>query len=151
MRLDLQNLLSDDQAVTTGTQLSTNTIDTLGGAYFTSDTLGNTPMNDIGRSPSAEIFCQVTTAFTGGTSVDFQLVQADDAALSVNLQVMQTTGPVAEALLVPGYQPRLALPTGFSKRYFGARYVTVGTHTTGKVKTGIIGRGEAQNAPGTFL
>jgi hypothetical protein len=55
MITDAQTKFSDAQAVTTGTQVSTNSYD-MGVA------------RDIGRGRDLRVYANVTTAFTGGTS-----------------------------------------------------------------------------------
>ncbi len=79
---------------------------------------------------------EVTTAAAGGTSMEFQYIVADDAALSVNVTQIGTTGPVAVAYLTPGARftcklnPRLG---SLSQRYLGMRCVNVGLNTAGAV------------------
>lgn len=126
MLLDKQNLLSDAQQVVgaAGNFLSTNTID-LRATGTTSQ--GAAVIADFGRGQDVQVLAQVVSAFAGGTSVEAQLVMADDAALTSNLTVLQSTGAIATASLVPGYQFRLAaVPHGITKRYLGLRYVTLG-------------------------
>ena len=152
MRLDLQNMLCDQQAVTTGTQVSTNSLDTLNGLSVLTDTLGNTPPNDPARSPEVEIFVQVTTTFAGGTSLQVNLIQSASSNLS-SPTVLQSTPVLVEATLVAGYNFRIAIPAalGISQQYLGLQFVTVGTHSAGKISAGIVGRGMIQNAPGTAV
>lgn len=138
MLLDKQNLFSDAQslAVAAGNTLSTNTIDL--GTVGTIP-LGLTVKRDIGAGEPLQVVVQVVTTFAGGTSCEFQLVHADNAALSSNLEVLQSSGAIAEASLVAGYQAKLtAFPTGTTKQYLGVRYVTLGTHTAGAVTAGVV-------------
>lgn len=139
MILDKQNLLSDAQslAVAAGSHLSTNTIDL--GASGTSPILGQLAARDVGQGEPLDLLVQVVTTATGGTSVQAQVVQADDAALSSNLEVLAESGVIPTAQLVAGYQFKVAfVPIGVTKRYLGVRYVTVGTHTAGAVTAGIV-------------
>lgn len=77
---------------------------------------------------------EVTTAFTGLTALEMQVVVADDAALSTNLTVIGTTGAIAVAALIVGARfacatnPRLASK---GQRYLGCRFVPTGTGTAG--------------------
>ena len=104
--------------------LSTNTVD-----------LGIT--RDLGAG-SDLVFgrFEITTAFTGGTSAEFQIITADDAALTTNIKVVGTTGAIAVALLTAS--ARLACqinPVIGSKgqRYIGGRTVNVGANTAGSI------------------
>lgn len=141
MLMDKENLVSDDQslAIAAGSVLSDYSIDL--GASAT-DSLGNTPTSDIGRYLDGHFIVQVTEAFTAGggaATLKVELVMADNAALDSNLVVLQDSGAISKATLVAGYQFRLALPVGVSKRYLGCRY-TVATNTmdTGKVTAGFV-------------
>lgn len=139
MLLDKQNLFSDKQtlAFAAGSVLSTNTIDL--GATGTVPGLGGSPISDPGRS-EVGLVATITEAVNNATSVKAELVMADNAALSSNLVVLQDTGAIAIASLVPGYQFRFSgLPPGINKRYLGMRYTNVGTTpTTGAVTAGIV-------------
>lgn len=113
-----QNVFSAGTSV-----LSTNTADLL-------------QARDIGEGSDLFGRFEVTTAFAGGTSIEMQIIAADDAALSTNVTVIGTTGaiPVASAGLGSRFacdiNPRLASK---GQRYVGARYVSVGTTTAGAV------------------
>lgn len=142
MLLDTQNLFSraQDLAVAVGNHLSDKSIDL--GATGSHPWHGS-PLSDPGRGLPIYVHAQVVEAFDsdgGAATVQAQLVQADDAALTSNLEVLAETPAVAEATLVPGYTFRLScLPAGISKRYLGLRYVVAGeTATAGKVTAGIV-------------
>lgn len=103
--------------------LSTNTVD-LGPL-----TIGGNQTGDLGAGEAMEIAFSILAAPTGGTSVQFQLIQADDTALSSNVQVLVQTDAIPIASLpintiVPLHWDRAAPYT--PKRYIGARYVLVG-------------------------
>lgn len=140
MMLDKETLVSNDQtlAVAASTVLSDYSID-LGAAptvYPNSDTLSMDP----GRTPKV-LLATITQAVTsaGASTTDFQLISADDAALTSNVTVLQTTGAIGKASLVAGYQVRLALPPGITQRYLGLQYVVaVATQTAGKITAGIV-------------
>ena len=112
------------QAVTT-TAVSTNTYDT------GPDLIGGNQPADLGRGGGLELAFAVTVAPTaaGAATVLFEYIQADDAALSVNVESIVSTGPIPIASLplgtiVPLHVDRAA-PYA-PRRYVGVRY-TVGT------------------------
>lgn len=128
--------------------LSTSSYDTWqgGAAGASSPPIGGPLLNDIGRD-NVPLMCEVVTpvASAGAATVDFQLVQADDAALGTNLATINTTGPLAAgtqpSVLVQGYQPALPpiLPPGrITQRWVGLRYViATATTTAGAVSAGL--------------
>lgn len=128
MLLDKELMLSDAQALAgTGNLLSSNTIDR--GAAQTTPT-GYVAGGDLGQGRIAPFFAQiVTAAAAGGTSVEFQLIQADDAALTTNVDVLATSGAIPTATLTLGYRVSLVTPRGTTKRYIGMRYLRTGTFT----------------------
>jgi hypothetical protein len=101
---------------------------------------GNQPA-DYGAGEYLAIEFSVLTAPTVGTNVQFQLVQADDAALTVNLQVINQTDafPIASlpaGSLVPLHWDRSApYPP---KRYFGVRIVNTGAIATLSVFASVV-------------
>lgn len=143
MMLDALNLFSDDQDLSqaAGTYLSDKSI-FLGD--INTDVLGNTPPQDIGRGVPVQVLCQITETVDSveeDATVEAQLVMADNEALDSNLVVLQSTGAIAEATLVAGYQFRLGgtIPPGITKAYIGMRYlVAVHTTTAGKITAGIV-------------
>ena len=111
--------------------LSTNTVDLASGG------IPSGQVRDIG-SGSDFVFgrFEVTTAFAGGTSAEFQIITADDAALTTNVKVIGTTGaiPVAQltstARLVCNINPVIGSK---GQRYIGGRTVNVGNNTAGSI------------------
>ena len=101
--------------------LSTNSVD-----------LGS--MRDIGEGKVLYGRFEVTIAGAGGTSIECQIIAADDAALTTSVDVIGTTGaiPIASLTLHSRFScainPKLASK---GQRYVGARYVSVGTTTAG--------------------
>lgn len=104
--------------------LSTNTID-LG----TARDIGEGSNYALGRF-------EVTVAFAGGTSAEFQIITADDAALTTNVKVLGSTGAVPVASLTIGSRFVCEInPVIGSKgqRYVGGRTVNVGANTAGTI------------------
>lgn len=91
---------------------------------------------DVGEGKPLYARIQVTTSFAGGTSGEFQIITADDAALTTNVTVLGTTGAVAVASLAAGARlaavvsPRLL---SNARRYLGIQCVNVGNNTAGSV------------------
>ena len=110
-----------------GNVISTNTMD-LGPLP-----LGGNQVGDFGAGEPIDIEISVLTAPTGGTTVKFQLIQADDAALSTNVQVLVSTDdlPIANLLLGTLVPLRFARVAPYTpKRYVGLRYVNTGAIAT---------------------
>lgn len=130
MILDKENLFSEDQAITV-TAVSTNVID-LG---------ADNARNQLDNEKNAEVLCQVTTAFSGGTSVKASLYADDDEAFG-SAVLVQESAVIAAASLVAGYQFKLGkgLPRlgAADKRYLRMTYTVVGTFSAGKVMAGLI-------------
>lgn len=92
-------------------------------------TLGGNQL-DNGSGAGIYIAFSVLTAPSTGTSVQFQLIQADDAALTTNVEVLAQTDAIAIAKLpintmVPLHCGRV-LPFA-PRRYIGVRYGLVGS------------------------
>ncbi len=128
----LGNTITPQPTFATGASvLSTNTID------LSSAGIPATQVRDLAEGGEfAQARIEVFTAFTGGTSAEFQIITADDAALTVNVFVIGTTGPLPVALLVAGSRfaarinPRLASK---GQRYIGGRTVNIGANTAGAI------------------
>lgn len=91
---------------------------------------------DIMKGNTLLVPIEVTASFAGGTSMQAQLVQADDAAISVNVHVLSTTGATPTANLTAG--TRFVLECGradpyANQRYLAVQYVIVGAMSAGSV------------------
>ena len=126
MMTDRETTFSNDQAVTTGTQDSTDVYDT-----------GLADHPNINTNRELQVLAVVTTAFAGGTSLNAQLVESDASDLS-SPTVLAESGVIAEASLTVGTRLLATALPRTSKRYLGMQYVTVGTHTAGTVFAGIV-------------
>lgn len=126
MYTDAQNRPSNGQAITTGTQLSTDSIDLIAAA------------RNIGRTGQPmRAVVHVTTAFAGGTSLKAQLVESANSNLSSPTVLAE--GPVVvEADLIAGAKLLDVPLPNTTKRYLGIQYVTVGTHASGNVSAHIV-------------
>jgi len=125
MYVDAQNRFSNDQAVTTGTQLSTNNIDML------------SANKNIGIGIEGRIVAHVTTTFTGGTSIRAEVIQSASADMS-SPDILVTGPTLLEAAAVDGAVLLDVKLPNTTKRYVGVRYITVGTHGAGTVHSAIV-------------
>jgi hypothetical protein len=74
---------------------------------------------------------------------------ADNEALDSNLVVLQDTGPIAVATAKAGYQFRLALPVGITKRFLGIRYENLTNDLTAGAVTATL-LIDGQTSPGSM-
>ncbi|MBV9528169.1 Bbp16 family capsid cement protein [Sphingomonas sp.] len=124
--VDKQLTLSDQQAVT-ATAVSTNAL----------DTGGTTPIRDVGAGEEMFVVfsTQVAAAAAGAATVVFEVIQADDSALTTNVETLAASQPIGKALLVPGYHPFSIVVPRNTRRFIGTRYtvangpLTAGTFT----------------------
>ncbi len=148
MLLDLESLFSNDQSLvaTAGAILSEKSIDvgaagTIPGAF---QARGTAP-RDVGKGMPVQVLVQVTEDFDSAGDVVtcvFELITADDAALTSNVVSISKTPAIAQAALVKGYQamvPGVIPPGTGADRYIGMRYTTaVADATAGKVMAGLV-------------
>jgi len=122
MYTDAQNRFSEAQSLVgaAATTVSTNNIDLLSAS------------RNVGRGYPKRITALVGTAFTGGTSVQAQVIESANSNMSSPTVLI--SGPVvAEASLTAGAEILDVPIPDVSKRYLAVQYVTLGTHTTGTV------------------
>ena len=121
-------------AVGPSTVVSTNVIDLAGVGT------GNVA-RDIGQGQGLDIVVEVTQAFVGGTSMQIQLVSADDAAISVNVTPIIIDPATLTASLTLGQQMMLHLDPAFpsvARRYLALQYIILGTFTAGAVVATVV-------------
>ena len=119
--------VSTDQAVTT--------------TAVSSDTIDLSVARDIGEGHDLYMNFAMTEAFAGGTSTTFEVIIADNAALSSNVTVVGSSNAVATASLTLGANVAVRINPligSLGKRYIGARYTVFGTNTAGKVTADIV-------------
>ena len=122
------NLALTGQLVTAiGATPGTNTIDT--------GPLASAQNSDYGTGQELDITVRILQTLTsaGAATVQFQLIQADDPALSVNVQVINQTDAFPFALLTAGTDIPLAWSRDapyVPKRYAGLRTVIAGAALT---------------------
>jgi hypothetical protein len=132
---------------TTGTQVATNIVDLGVLSGIPASAAGGGGARDIGTGdyPSLKLSCIVTTALTGGTSLQIELDGAPDAGSNTpgTYTIMWQSQAIVEASLVAGAQlanidvPRPA-PGQPLPRYLRMRFVSVGTHGAGAVEANIV-------------
>lgn len=118
-----------------GSFLSANTIDLAPLA------IGGNQVGDFGGGEKNEFGVYVVTAPTVGTSVKFQIIQADDAALTSNVQVVNSSDDLLIARLPIGTLVPLRLNQAMAttpKRYLGMRYVNTGAIATASYVAGFL-------------
>lgn len=119
--------VSTDQAVTT--------------TAVSSDTIDLSVARDIGEGHNLLMNFAVTEAFAGGTSTTFEVIIADNAALTSNVTVVGSSNAVATANLTLGTNVAVRINPligSLGKRYIGARYTVSGTNTAGKVTADVV-------------
>ena len=129
------NLLLSGSISSTGA-VAGQTVFSAGTSVLSTNTVDLGTARDMGEG--ADLFgrFQYTVAAVGGTSIEMQVISADDAALSVNVTVIGTTGAIPVASITLGSRfacdinPRIGSK---GQRYLGLRYISVGTTTAGSV------------------
>lgn len=135
--IDAENQFSTGQVPTTTDQSddSLNRLNTRG---------------DIGVGEPVEIEFLVTAAFAGGTSLRFDIVDDNNAALS-SPAVLASSPVILTAALVLGAKFRVAIPAGVNtQQYLGAQYTIVGTMSGGGALDAYISPIAQQSEDGYF-
>lgn len=130
MFIDALGLVSDAQAFTGAATLSTGSID-----------LGSTtPTRQVGTGEPLGFAFTFDVAAGSGSTVLLEVVQADDAALSTNLEVIGTLSLLA-ATCVAGFQTFIGIPPGFpTRRYIGIRCTITSGTTTATITSWLTAR-----------
>lgn len=132
-------------APTTGTQVASNIID-LGVASGVPSSANGGGARDIGvGDPEVYLSAIVIAAFTSGTSLQLVLAGAPDNGSGApgSYTTMWSSAAIVEASLVAGAQianvsvPRVVFGQALP-RYLRLSFVTVGTHVTGTINSGIV-------------
>lgn len=126
---------AQDVKGTNATTVSTNYLDT--------EVAGG----DVSVGEPIEWAVTVTTAASGGTSIEFKLFTDDDSAFGTET-LLDTTGAIAVADLVKGYTISRRIPRG-AKRYLRMKAVTVGAVTAANVDAGLVKHSDAWKAAPT--
>lgn len=134
-----------DASITTAGMTGVNQFSS-GATTFSTNVLDLINARDMGQGKSGkapiEVFVLVTTAFTGGTSLNVAFQGSTDNVTYVTYA--ETSQIVAASLvaganlfniLIPGVQPESGPPP----RYYRLAYTTVGAFTTGAVIAGLGG------------
>lgn len=102
------------------------------GTFVLGDQIDISVSRDLGGEKAARLRIAVATAATGvGASGEFQLVSADNAALTTNPVVHYSTGAIAVGSLTAGaVVADVEMPRAVYKRYVGIRQVTTGAAFT---------------------
>lgn len=94
---------------------------------------------DMGEGYPLYLVVQISTAMTGGTSVAFNLVTADNAALSSGDEVLLSSAVIAQASATAGTLALVVpLPKAEYKRYLGVTATRLGTSTAGAVSAFLV-------------
>lgn len=118
MNLDIENQLSVEQAFTGAATVSTNSYQKQSAAQDIS----------IGRRMALLIMAKVAAG--AGSTVQIEAIQADDAALTTNVEALNSVSFLA-AKVIPGKKLECPIPQGVMTRtYLGARVTITGGTTT---------------------
>ena len=139
MFIDTKELLSDAQALT-ATAISTNVYDLLpsGGAINSGDTGGPTANTTVNIAAGKPLYLYIwvhTVLDSSGEAATLTATVESSADTSNGTPTVHwTSGSIAEATLVAGYEIKLRLPPGEYQQYLGLRFTVAGENfTSGKV------------------
>jgi len=118
MRFDIQNQLCVAQAFTGAATVSTNSYEKQSAAQ------------DISIGRRMALLVMPTVAAGAGSTSQFEVIQADDAALTVNVEALNSVS-VAAADLALGDEVEVPIPQGvMTRKYLGLRCTITGGTTT---------------------
>lgn len=128
MNTDKELLCSEKQAIT-GTAVSTDSVLVRG-------------LAGSDRTLNLRAFAQVETALSGGagTGITVEIIQADDAALTSNVQSLYSTGNQANGAATAAGSRLVDTPMpAFTKPYAGFRYTAAGgAYGAGAITAGFV-------------
>lgn len=111
---------------------------------------GSTVLRCIGAGQPVKFIVHVTTTFSGSQEMTVQLILADNAALSSNVQVIGQSGNINTDFCTAGTEIELPIPafteayaTANGKAYLGLRYTLDGTQAAAAVSAWITLGGTA--------
>lgn len=110
------------------------------GPVVSTDSLRLAAFNDLDKARPLRCFAATEGSFTGtATGLTIELVQADNAALTVNVESLGTTGTIPTAQLNPARVVLDAALPAVQRPYFGYRYTPVGgSFGTGSITAGLV-------------
>lgn len=118
MRFDVQNQLSVEQAFTGSATVSTNSYKK------------QSAIQDISIGRRMALLLLPSVAQGAGSTLTFEAIQADNAALTTNVEVLSTVTAIAANMTLGDYL-ELPIPQGvMSRQYLGARLTLVTGTTT---------------------
>lgn len=112
------------------------------GTIVSTDVADLVNLRGIGEGQRLQVAFRMVAALVGATACEFQVVVADSAALTTNVQVLGTSGPITAAALVAGAESFIAVNPDIAtvaRRFLGTRVVLTGTASAGSVFSGVIG------------
>ena len=129
MILSANHIFSENQAIT-ATAISANVM-----RFPANDIVpyeAAAILRNLGPGNDMPFLIQVTQGFNNLTSLTFDIVAADDDALTVNQVILSTSGTVALARLTAGFRPPMTriMPDGVMGPVLGLRYTVAGTAPT---------------------
>ena len=128
MYTDQYLIMSESQAITTGSVISTGIIDLQ-------------QNRDIGEGQSLSVAFTVPTGFAGGTSLQADVITSTNVGLTGTPIVIGSTGPVATANLAYGTLITVVLNpliASVGEQFIGIRYTAVGTFTAGNITANVV-------------
>lgn len=118
MRFDIENQLSVEQAFTGAATVSTHSYEK------------QTAAQDLSIGRRMALLLLPTVAAGAGSTHTMEVIQADNAALTTNVEVLATKSIAAAALTV-GSAHELPIPQGvMTRKYLGFRNTSTGGTTT---------------------
>lgn len=132
---------------TTGTQVASNIIDygIVSGIPASASGGGARDMG-VGEGPVLKFAAIVTTAFTGGTSLQLEMSIAPDngSGSPGSYSVIWTSPAIAEANLYQGARlsnidlPRVIPGASTPGRFYRLRFISVGSHSAGAIECFVV-------------